>query len=400
VDRAASSVANGAKARSEKADDVAAADKEVPRVEAREAAPKTSPADAKEGVRELVRVRVGQERPASSRAPAKPAEQSGAERNAPAKEGGEARQDGRPADAPDQLRAALKEQGRTPVPEGGARTTGRDALADRGETASAWAARGPQKAEQAAAGKSAVAAEVARRGQHAPLPDGQQPPADQALSRQAVAPMADLSGGALRAGSQGAGRQQGNAFGNAVSALRGAAGAEGPAASAGGPAEGIGGWRQYLARVASGQATVRNAVHQATARVRAELVQEARYAQRNGSSEMTVRLHPPELGRMKVELEMSDGKLDVRIRVENAEVRDAMRSELDGLGKTLRDAQMDVGRLEVGDYQGGWRDGRGAPLDQEGRSWTGPGGAEAAPDALGPAGWTVFTESGGVDCLV
>ncbi|KPK64317.1 MAG: hypothetical protein AMK73_04695 [Planctomycetes bacterium SM23_32] len=134
--------------------------------------------------------------------------------------------------------------------------------------------------------------------------------------------------------------------------------------------------------------------------MRAQVVQEARYLHRNGRSEMTVRLHPPELGRMKVDVQMRDGRLEVRIRVENAEVRETLRSELTGLDRSLRDAQLDLARLEVSDYQAGSQERRDGLLNE----WEAPGRgmqpSQSGADAAGPAGWAVFSESGGVDCLV
>jgi flagellar hook-length control protein FliK len=168
-------------------------------------------------------------------------------------------------------------------------------------------------------------------------------------------------------------------------------------------ADGAFGWRQYLAQSA-GPTTgvVQRAVRQAASRAHTQIVREARYIRQNGNSEVSVRLHPPELGRIKVAIEMRDGKLDVRIRVEDPQVREALKLELAGLDRTLRDAQLDLTRLEVSDYHAGTREGM-----QDGFSeGDGVTSGEQSPDQLAgdeatnAHAWAVFTESGGVDCLI
>jgi hypothetical protein len=131
------------------------------------------------------------------------------------------------------------------------------------------------------------------------------------------------------------------------------------------------------------------------------IVREARYLQRNGTSEVTVQLNPPDLGRMKIAVQMRDGKLDVTISVENSQVREAMRSELDGLGKNLKDAQLDLNHVEVSDYAADARGelGEGIAKRDSGAPATVPGAYEPEPGAVAGT-WAVFTKSGGVDCLI
>jgi flagellar hook-length control protein FliK len=168
-------------------------------------------------------------------------------------------------------------------------------------------------------------------------------------------------------------------------------------------ADGLAGWRQYVDQSADApRGVVRRAAQQAAGRAQAEIIREARYTQRNGKSEISLRLHPPELGRMKVAIEMQDGKLDVKIRVEDPQVREAMRLELETLERTLKDAQLDMTRLEVSDYQTGAQQGRQGPLGE--REGSVPGEAlpgELADDGAAEAGtWTLFTDAGQVDCLI
>lgn len=168
-------------------------------------------------------------------------------------------------------------------------------------------------------------------------------------------------------------------------------------------ADGAFGWRQYLAQSAAPTTgVVQRAVRQAAARAHTQIVQEARYIRQNGKSEVSVRLHPPELGRIKVAIAMRDGKLDVSIRVEDPQVREALKLELEGLERTLRDAQLDLTRLEVSDYHAGTREG----MQDRFSEGDGVASGEQVPDQSGGDdadnvhAWAVFTESGGVDCLI
>ena len=146
----------------------------------------------------------------------------------------------------------------------------------------------------------------------------------------------------------------------------------------------------------------RNAVRQAASRARSEVVRHAQYTQQNGRSEVKIQLDPPELGRMRLEIAVEDGKLDVRIRVENPVLREGLRSELQHLDRTLKDAQVDVSRLDVSDYQSEPQDERrGAP-----GGWGGPIPAELSPEESAQLHdeetetWTLITEAGRVDCKV
>ena len=167
-------------------------------------------------------------------------------------------------------------------------------------------------------------------------------------------------------------------------------------------AESLAGWRQYAAQSLEAPAAAAGGLaRQAVARAQAEIVREARYLGRNGSSEITVRLHPPEMGRMKVVVQMREGKLDVRIRVEDPQVREAIRAEVQNLDRNLREAHLEPARLEVTDYQAGGRDSRQAPMSDGGPSpENGAVQAGSGEEAPGGHGWAIFSGTGGVDCLV
>jgi len=169
------------------------------------------------------------------------------------------------------------------------------------------------------------------------------------------------------------------------------------------PQAGLAAWRSYATEPGQATtATAKGAAQQAFHTAQREVVQQARLVGRNGRSEVTVRLHPPELGRMKVQILMRAGKLDVKIGVEDPQVREAMKEELQNLDRALRTAQLEPTRLEVSDYQTGRQGGWEGPA--QGRTDSAPsGGAVGVPEAqdhVRPAEWSVFSEAGGIDCLV
>ncbi|MFO7956033.1 MAG: flagellar hook-length control protein FliK [Candidatus Brocadiia bacterium] len=135
---------------------------------------------------------------------------------------------------------------------------------------------------------------------------------------------------------------------------------------------------------------------------RSRIVQATQYLQGNGRTELRLQLNPPELGRMRLEVEMREGTLEVRIRVEDAQVREVIRSEMQNLDRTLKEMDVNVSRFDVGDYrqgsdQGGWSSRNGLP----GGSGFGGEGLELGElEGFEEAGWIRITESGGMDCLV
>jgi len=168
---------------------------------------------------------------------------------------------------------------------------------------------------------------------------------------------------------------------------------------------GVPGRQRLVERIAANGAeqNARASLGQAIDRARPELVRAAQYIRSGGSTEVRLQLEPPELGRMKVEIQMKEEITEVRIGVENAEVREAMRSELPGLERLFREAQVEVGRFVVGDYTPE-HGGQGAAGTRE-HGWSageGPGTpAEAgASEGNRETGWVRISESGHMDCLV
>jgi flagellar hook-length control protein FliK len=135
---------------------------------------------------------------------------------------------------------------------------------------------------------------------------------------------------------------------------------------------------------------------------RSRIVQATQYLQGNGRTELRLQLNPPELGRLRLEVEMREGTLEVRIRVEDAQVREVIRSEMQSLDRALKDMDVDVSRFDVSDYRqgsdrGGWGSREGLP----GGSGFGGEGLELGElEEIEEAGWVRITESGGMDCLV
>lgn len=153
---------------------------------------------------------------------------------------------------------------------------------------------------------------------------------------------------------------------------------------------------------ATSGAIPREAARQVARAVPQDIVREARLLQRNGESELRLQLNPPELGRMRVEVQMRDGTLSVRMRVENAEVREALRDEVAELGRALRQADLSVAQLEVSDFESGRRGDGGGQYDGAGASNLARNAGTALDESEGTDGYerTFISDSGRIDCLV
>ncbi len=105
---------------------------------------------------------------------------------------------------------------------------------------------------------------------------------------------------------------------------------------------------------------------------------------------------------MKVEIAMRDGALEVRIRVENPDVRVTLQNELPDLDRALKEAHVDVSRFEVGDYHPGQDEARRQTANGNGPVDASPLDADDPGEQLGErsVGWVRISESGRMDCLV
>jgi len=150
--------------------------------------------------------------------------------------------------------------------------------------------------------------------------------------------------------------------------------------------------------------SVRRLAQAALPLVTGEVVRQARLIRRRGRTEVRIQLHPPELGRMRLEIAQVSGRLEVRLRIEDPGLRDALRADLRQLERSLRDSDVDLSRMDVSDFGAGRRDG-GRGLLPEGEAAPSPptgGGADSRPTAseAEERTWTIISENGEVDCFV
>jgi len=167
--------------------------------------------------------------------------------------------------------------------------------------------------------------------------------------------------------------------------------------------EGLQGWRYYAAMTGiTPRETIRAAAEQVVARTQTEVVEQARYLQQGGKSQLTINLDPPELGRIRLEIELQEGQLKVKMGVENPKLREALREDMQSLERALKGGQVDVGTLDVSDYQSGRQDAGRGGLDETGwpDSQEYDNSEQTQPTADAPRTWTLITDSGRVDCLV
>jgi flagellar hook-length control protein FliK len=161
-------------------------------------------------------------------------------------------------------------------------------------------------------------------------------------------------------------------------------------------------WGQYLTQLTaadSGARTVNST--DIAGRIRAEVVKEARYLQGNGTSRVEVQLEPPELGRIRLQVTSKEGKLEVRVEVENPDVRQALQNDVRDVQGSLRDAQLNITRFDISDYQSGAGFGRQESADTN-RAMAAQSADDAEEEAREKAlqTWVVITTAGKVDCLV
>ncbi len=161
-------------------------------------------------------------------------------------------------------------------------------------------------------------------------------------------------------------------------------------------------WRHYDTQAGGGYRQQVQALAGRTAgQMSAEIVRQAQMVRQNGSTTIRMQLNPPEMGRIRLEVRMKSDHFEVRMQVENPDVRQAMTRELAGLDRTLRDAQVDVQRFDVTDYQSG-RQGaeQGGSRDGAPTGGGGPQLASAGEQDTTAAGWARISTSGAVDCLI
>ncbi len=99
----------------------------------------------------------------------------------------------------------------------------------------------------------------------------------------------------------------------------------------------------------SGPVTTAQAVRQASRSAAEAAVKQARFMRNGDHSRVSIRLNPPELGKMKVDIDMVQDKLNIDIQVENAELREALQQNVQQLERTLREGRYDAQKTTVSD---------------------------------------------------
>ncbi|MBS1258679.1 MAG: hypothetical protein MAG551_01741 [Candidatus Scalindua arabica] len=77
------------------------------------------------------------------------------------------------------------------------------------------------------------------------------------------------------------------------------------------------------------------------------IVQKAKLFMDGGKSEVKIQLNPPELGTLKLEFEVEDDNLELKIKVERSGVKDVIEKDIPRLRDLLSNANVDVGKLDV-----------------------------------------------------
>ena len=77
------------------------------------------------------------------------------------------------------------------------------------------------------------------------------------------------------------------------------------------------------------------------------IIQKAKLFMEGGKSEVKIQLNPPELGILKLEFEVEDDNLELKIKVERSGVKDVIEKDIPRLRELLSNADVDVGKLDV-----------------------------------------------------
>jgi flagellar hook-length control protein FliK len=96
-----------------------------------------------------------------------------------------------------------------------------------------------------------------------------------------------------------------------------------------------------------------------------------------GQQVVTIRLQPPELGKVQIELLMRDSRMEIKINAENQTVREVILSNLDQLKSNVESGgqQVESMRVDVGDFRNSFQDDRQATRTVSAAGGSG-GGAE------------------------
>ena len=107
----------------------------------------------------------------------------------------------------------------------------------------------------------------------------------------------------------------------------------------------------------------------------ARVVQDVKWLLRNNQNEVTIRLHPENLGAMRLKVVQTDGGLRVEMTVDNQQARILLESRIDELRQQLSQENVDVDRFTVnvnvreGDNWDGARQTAQTPVDTAYPDW-------------------------------
>ncbi|MGD2107914.1 MAG: flagellar hook-length control protein FliK [Phycisphaerae bacterium] len=113
-----------------------------------------------------------------------------------------------------------------------------------------------------------------------------------------------------------------------------------------------------------------------------DLIRSIRLRSNGRITSARMQLHPPELGRMQVELRVTDRRIELDIRTETASARDLVADRGERLVAALHQHGIEVDRFDVtADAEGSGRD--ALQENQDGHVSTGQGGSDMAePDQV------------------
>jgi flagellar hook-length control protein FliK len=83
------------------------------------------------------------------------------------------------------------------------------------------------------------------------------------------------------------------------------------------------------------------------------LARQVRVLDRNGETRMTLRLSPPSLGEVTVEVSRSEGAVHVRVAAGQSATREWIESNLPQLRQSLANEGVNLGSINVGSQSGG-----------------------------------------------
>lgn len=118
---------------------------------------------------------------------------------------------------------------------------------------------------------------------------------------------------------------------------------------------------------------------------------------------MTVELHPPELGQVRITVESKSGQLDAAMTMKDKAVGEFFQERIPDIRKSLEEAGLKMGSLSV-EVRSDWTPGNQPEENREGAAWTEPqrrepDGVRAGPAEAGRGGGS-RGEKGKVDMLV